>query len=145
MKNTSVPEQAIFFYTKKYLDENAGNNRLRIERYVADVDFEYDGEKYAVEYDSYSHHHDKEKEEKDRKKDLLFSEHGYKTIRFRDANLPFLETTNVNIRMIFDNYTKKMLKSASDAINEYLKLFDVQETIDVKEDLNVIRKMYNDY
>ena len=143
MKQTSVPEQAIFFYTCKYIDAKAENNQLRLERYTADVNFEYNGIKYIAEYDSYSQHHNKT--EKDKERDLFFLKHGYKTIRFRDAGLDFLDSSYLNIRMVFDNYTKQMLDSANIAINNFLNHFGIMETIDIRNDLSVIRQMYRDF
>ncbi len=142
MKRTSVPEQAIFFYTKKYIDANARNNDVKIGCYTADVAFFCNGQKYIAEYDSYSQHYNKI--DKDEKRDKVFIDAGYKIIRLRDKGLPFLTTSHC-IRLIFDNYTPKMLDNANAGINEYLAFLGFKDKIDIRNDLEKIKAMYSNY
>ncbi len=142
MKRTSVPEQAILYYTRKYLDPCAKNNGLTVDRYTADVSFTFSGKNYIAEYDSYSMHHNRI--DKDTIRDNTFAQAGYTVIRLRDAGLPFLETS-INIRFVFDNYKQKMLDKANEGINEYLSHFGCCEQIDIRNDLEEIKHMYDAY
>ncbi len=85
MKRTSVPEQAILFYTRKYIDKDAENNRLQVSRYTADISFHAKNQVYIAEFDSYSMHH--ERIENDMERDEAFQKAGYKVIRLRDNGL----------------------------------------------------------
>lgn len=140
MKRTSVPEQALLFYIRKYLDPDAQNNLVRIERYVADITFTYHGQKYNVEYDSFSQH--KDSSAKDSIRNSVFINHGYKVIRMRDAGLEPIPNC-INIPFIFPNYTKKALNQANVGLQELLSLFGIHEQIDIASNLALIREMYN--
>lgn len=139
MKRTSVPEQALLFYIRKYLDPDAQNNLVRIERYVADITFTHHGQKYNVEYDSFSQH--KDSSEKDYIRNSVFMNHGYKVIRMRDSGLDPIPNC-INIPFIFPNYTKKSLQHASSGVMEFLSLFGIHEEIDITIDLETIKDMY---
>lgn len=140
MKMTSVPEQAILFYIRKYVDSNAQNNNVRIERYVADITFTYRGQKYNIEYDSFSQH--KDALEKDSIRNIIFANNGYEVIRMRDAGLEPIPNC-INIPFIFPNYAKKALNQANVGLQELLSLFGIHEQIDIASDLALIREMYN--
>ena len=142
IKRTSVPEQAILFYTRKYIDKNAQNNKVKVVKYTADVSFCYNGQPYVVEYDAYSTHHTRI--ENDKERDKIFQEAGYKVLRFRDNGLPFLDTCH-NIRLVFDNYSQRMLDNANMGLNEYLSYFECKEKIDIRDHLDVIKSMYRNY
>lgn len=140
MKRTSVPEQAILFYIRKYVDPNAQNNIVRIERFIADITFTYRGQKYNIEYDSFSQH--KDAHEKDGIRNTIFVNNGYEVIRMRDVGLEPIPNC-INIPFIFPNYTKKALNQANLGLQELLSLFGVHEKIDIASDLAIIREMYN--
>ena len=140
MKKTSVPEQTLLFYIRKFLDPAAQNNSFRLENYVADIVFTYRGQKYNVEYDSFSQHMDRF--EKDELRNSVFSRHGYTVIRMRDAGLDAIPNC-INISFIFPNYSKKALRQASSGVMELLSLFGINETIDITVDLDIIKDMYN--
>ena len=139
MKRTSVPEQALLFYIRKYLDPDAQNNYVRIDRYVADITFIYHGQKYNVEYDSFSQHNNSF--EKDSIRNSVFTHHGYNVIRMRDSGLEPIPNC-INISFIFPNYTKKSLRQASSGVMEFLSLFGIHEEIDIAADLETIKDMY---
>ena len=140
MKQTSVPEQTIFYYAKKLIDSKAENNTVRIGRYTADVTFSYHGNIYDVEYDCFSTH--SEREEKDIERDKVFIEAGYTIIRMRDKGLTMLPRV-VNITFDFQNYSKKSIHIANEGINLFLSLFGVKELVDIGNDLETIKKMYH--
>lgn len=139
MKKTSVPEQALLFYIRKYLDPDAQNNCICIDRYVADITFTYQGQKYNVEYDSFSQH--KDSPEKDSIRNAVFMSHGYKVIRMRDTGLKPIPNC-VNISFVFPNYTQKSLRQANYGVMELLDLFGIHQEIDIAADLETIRNMY---
>lgn len=142
MKGTSVPEQTILFYTRKYITPNVKNNKDKVNRYTADVSFEYNRRLYDVEYDSYSQHH--EKQEKDEDRNVAFKEHNYTVIRFRDKNLPILKNC-INISLDFPNYSKKTLQKVKDSMELYLSMFNIFVDVNIYEDIEIIRQMYRDY
>ncbi|MEE1057537.1 MAG: DUF559 domain-containing protein [Acutalibacteraceae bacterium] len=139
MKKTSVPEQAILFYIRKYIDPFAENNAIRIGRYIADITFIYNNQKYNIEYDSKSQHIDRM--EKDIERNKVFLSQGYNVIRMRDKGLKFIPNC-INIRFDFQNYSKNSLIRANSGINELLALFGIYESIDISNDLKSIRNMY---
>lgn len=138
---TSIPEQTIYFYIKKYVDSNAKNN-FRVGKYIADIVCSYNSCLFDIEYDAYSTHHNKL--EKDMKRDKFFLNNGYKIIRMRDKNLSFLPSV-INIRFDFLNYTKKSIDLANIGINELMKFFNVYKIIDINNDLETIKKMYKNH
>ena len=142
MKKTSVPEQAILFYTQKHIDKNAKNRELKIGKYTAGVSFCCNGQSYIAEFDSNSSQHGRT--EYDMERDKVFQEAGYKVIRLRDNGLPFLGTCH-NIRFVFDNYSKRMLDSANMGLNEYLSYLGYPYTIDIRDHLDTIKDMYRNY
>lgn len=142
MKRTSVPEQAILFYIRKYVDPTAENNTVRIGRYTADVTLSFQGQKYAIEYDSNSMHASKLQHEIER--DKLFSAQGYTVIRMRDRNLDFVPNV-VNFYFDFQDYRPKSLAKANEGINALLTFFGVTETVDLAVDLDTIKAMYQQH
>ena len=142
MKKTSVPEQAILYYIRKYVDSHAENNVLRVGRYLADVSLDFQGQKYTIEYDSDSLHTNKLDREIER--DKLFSSEGYTVIHMRDRGIEFVPDA-VNFRFDFQDYSKKSIAKANEGINELLAYFGVAERVDIFCDLETIRRMYREY
>ena len=142
MKRTSVPEQAILFYIRKYVDRFAENNNVCVGRYTADIALMFRGQKYVIEYDSGSQHADKMQKEMVR--DKLFLEQGYKVIRMRDRGLDFVPGV-VNFCFDFQDYKQKSIAKANEGINELLSFFGMKEKVDIASDLETIKEMYREY
>lgn len=143
MKQTSVPEQALFYYIKKYIDKNALNNKTKINRYVLDITFLYKNQKYDIEYDSYSMHHNSY--DKDIKRNEIIKKEGFIVYRMRDIRLSDLPNC-INITMQFDNYSKKQCNNATNAIVKLFNNIGVENyDIDVLRDLEIIKSMYYNY
>ena len=142
MKRTSVPEQAILFYIRKFVDSHAENNTLRVGRYTADVSLTFQGQKYIIEYDSKSQHENRLDREIER--DKLFVTRGYIVIHMRDIDLEFVPDT-LNFRFDFQDYKPKSIAKANEGINELLAYFRVTERVDISDDLETIRSMYRNY
>lgn len=142
MKKTSVPEQAILFYIRKYIDPYAENNSIRIGRYCADITFSFESILYNIEYDSYSQH--KDREIKDQERNNVFIHNGYTVIRMRDKGLPFIDNCHC-IRFEFQDYRLSSLRKANEGLNELLKLFGIETCIDITSDLKEIKSMYERY
>lgn len=60
MRQTSLPEQIIFYYIKKYFP--SAKNRFKDLGFELDIYFEHCGKKIAIEYDGYPWHTDVEKD-----------------------------------------------------------------------------------
>lgn len=140
MKRTSAPEQALLYYIRKYVDSEATNNVVRIEKYTADISFRYKGNVYDLEYDSYSQH--SQKYEADIVRNEKFKENGYIVIRMRDRKLDFLPNC-VNIRFDFQDYRKSSLLKAQEGIAELLAYFGIRDTIDFEQDSALFKQMYD--
>ena len=139
LKRTSVPEQAILFYIRKYVDKDAQNNSVRVGRYVADIALVHKGKKYDIEYDSYSQHN--KQLEKDQVRNLAFQGEGYTVIRMRDEGLVSVPNC-INFSFVFPNYTKKSLLLAQEGLQELLNYFGIEEKISLESEITQIRKMY---
>ena len=120
---TSIPEQTIFYYIKKYIDKDAKNN-FQIEKYRADIFLSYCDKIYDIEYDAFSTHNNSI--EKDMKRDEFMTRQGYFVVRMRDRNLPFLDNIT-NFRFDFQNYSKKSISLANQGIQSLLAFFNCYE------------------
>ena len=92
---TSEPEQAIFYYIKKYFDDTI--NRAQLYNSTGDcvvVDIWVPSIKVAIEYDGKRWHRKKEKQ--DNYKNKVLNEQGIYVIRVRDCGLPKLDPFNGN-------------------------------------------------
>ena len=138
---TSVPEQAIFYYVKKFIDPSATNNTVRISRYTADITFCHRNIKYNVEYDAFSTH--SKSTEQDIIRDRTFQEAGYTVIRMRDRELAPLPGV-INITFDFQDYRKKSILAANSGINQFLALFNISERVNISDDLPLIRQLYRE-
>ena len=136
---TSVPEQTIFFYVKKFIDPFAMNKSVRIGCYTADIVFCHKQQNYDVEYDAFSTHAGKV--EADVARDKAFREAGYTVIRMRDRNLPLLPDV-INIEFDFQDYRKPSILRANEGINRFLSMFECTEPVDISHDLESIRALY---
>ena len=142
MKKTSVPEQALFFYIRKFIDHDAKNNCVWIGKYCADITFNVDSVCYNLEYDSYSQHVNRASQ--DIARNRCFIQNGVRVIRMRDKGLPFIDDCTC-IRFDFQDYRPQSLQKANEGVNELLRLFGVTEYVDIAHDIKEIRAMYNQY
>jgi len=140
MKKTSIPEQTIFFYIRKLVDPNAKNNSTKIGKYVADISLSFNGQLYDIEYDSHSQH--KNKTDSDIKRNLVFADNGYFVIRMRDKGLEDIPHC-ININFDFQNYSKNSIIKANTGINNLLHFFGVNESVNIADDLELIKTMYD--
>ena len=138
---TSIPEQTIYFYVKKYIDPFATNNLVRIGKYTADVAFTHHGSLYNVEYDAYSTH--SKRFQADVLRDNVFRDNNYTIIRMRDRGLSFLPDV-INILFDFKDYRKASIALANKGINQFLSLFNDDLIVDINNDLPIIRQMYKE-
>lgn len=130
--DTSFPEQAIFYYIKKYFDDAENGNRelgIELDIYIPSI-------KTAIEYDGYTWHVDKI--EKDNEKDRLCTDAGIELIRVREKGLGKTITAFNIIRK--DNYSVTDLEQSINVIIDKLGVRDC--FVDIKKDRNAIITTY---
>ena len=147
--STSLPEQIIYFYTKKMF----GNNEDTINRYQG-YDYELDvyNEKYnfGIEYDGQVFHNKKETT-KDNKKDMCFLEKGIELYRVREKDCPKLnmETTKAKKKLQYKEHYHTYYYDSNganylDKLNECLKVLFLDLSTKYNKnmiDINIQRDM----
>ena len=133
--HTSFPEQAIFYYVKKYFHDAINSDKhlgLELDVYIP-------SRKVAIEYDGEMWHQDKEKDEK---KNLLCYKNNILLIRVRERNCWFWPE-NEFLRLIpceSGNQTE-ITKSIVQILN-ILGIYDVD--VNIERDRNIILSNYLD-
>jgi len=94
--HTSFPEQAIFFYAKKYFGDNVENRYLINNRKDGEIDVYMPELKIGIEYDSDYHH--KDKEISDNRKNQLAEKRNINLIRITEFPKKQQNTINVSKR-----------------------------------------------
>ena len=106
--HTSFPEQALYFYVKKYCPDavNADNTAIGME-----LDIYIPSRQVALEYDGYNWHKNNRFEIK---KNLACIEHGIKLIRIREAGLSLFDNCICLVRddVRSDNCLSLVIKKA---------------------------------
>lgn len=109
---TSYPEIRLLYYVRKHIDKGAFH-RIKIDKVEFDIIFEFECEKYAIEYDGcYSH---KNKRILDLKKNLVAKKNGIIIYRLREKPLPFLNDTSIDFF-----FNAKNIKESEEVIGKVL-------------------------
>ena len=149
----SAPEAVIYWYLHKYVDKNTRINRLTLKgadgfvgRY--DVDCEYIGRKWIIEFDSFSGHVSEKNIRLDIAKNLLAIENGYTVIRIRNMDIVKGEIIKlddlpycINLHGYFI-YTKERVGKDDFCLHEMLLTITGQKfDFDYDDDLTIIACM----
>lgn len=128
-RRTSFPEQAIYYYVKKYFnDAENRNNSLNVE-----ADILIESVKAVIKYDGYFWH--KDRLDKDNEKDRRIIDSGYTAIRVREKGLQ--ETASA--KNVFYEYKNGQFESLEDAIVSVLKILGCTSVdVDINNDYSNI-------
>ncbi|MBP5275624.1 MAG: zinc-ribbon domain-containing protein, partial [Lachnospiraceae bacterium] len=132
-KQTSFPEQAIFYYISRLfpdaLNGDIGAIGIELDIYIPSINC-------AIEYDGYRWHQNKEN---DKTKNDLCAEKGIKLIRIREEGLPFYDNC-ICIR----RENRKNIDSLNDVIKAIIKTLgsNYLGSIDVSKDESSILDSY---
>ena len=133
--HTSFPEQAIWYYIKKFFPDSINAYR----KYKQELDIYIPSINTAIEYDGFRAH--KAKLCKDLQKSELCKENGIRLFRLREDNLPCLD----------DNYSEIILLKQSKiyeldaAICRLFVLLGVSADINVARDEIAIKEQYDNF
>lgn len=125
-RNTSFPEQAIFYYLRKTFPDAI--NRYNPERNV-EVDIYIPSKKIAVEYDGEYYHQSEKKRKMDSRKNIRLHELGITLIRVIEGNGDIPKGTEysiickrVNSVAIIDDAIEKLFKLISNLVSETIEV-----------------------
>lgn len=128
-KQTSFPEQAVFYYIKQIF--SSADNRVQLEnQYTLDIYFE--DPKTAIEYDGYAWHKDDVNRIRDEVKSNYCRDNGIRLIRIKEIKAPC--DTKIVDNTIFYHRDKKDIELGNVLKLLFEKLLSVQSP-----DINILR------
>ena len=135
---TSFPEQAVYFYIKRYFPDAINkyrgifNNTMEVDIYIPSFNI-------AVEYDGYVWHNDSLTQQRDNKKHLICKRNGIVLYRIKEmaTNEQYADKTYSVPKFTYDN-SNELSKTIRILINDFSPSLNVD--IDIKRDLLEIYK-----
>lgn len=132
-KQTSFPEQAIYYYIKKLFPDAINGDK---EKVGMELDIYIPSLNVGIEYDGYAWHKDITK---DIKKNEMCEKQGIKFIRIREEGCPIMENNeNCRILHISANNREDLIST----INNLCDLLGVSVDINIKRDEPLIMALY---
>ena len=140
-RNTSFPEQAVFFYVKQLFPDAINRYRL-IDN--LEVDVYIPSERIAIEYDGSYYHRSAAKKKTDERKNKLYKETGILLIRIIEEGGDIPPETEMSILC----HRKNSEALIGDALEELFHFFSQRLGREIDIDINVQRdaqQIYNQY
>lgn len=137
VKQTSIPEQAIFFYVKKFFPD-AINRYKELFCNNLEVDVYIPSKSIAIEYDGIAWHYSERHYYNERLKYKLCKQYGIKLIRIReDADNSEMQTSDT---LIFSEYRNRNYDALNPVISKVLHALEIDALVDIHRDLQEIEK-----
>ncbi len=136
-RQTSFPEQAIYYYIKQIFPDAISNDRKALGR--KELDIYIPSRKTAIEYDGYAWH---KNSKKDDAKNQLCHEKGIELIRIREMGCPDNEDDLVQYIYIMPNNYTLLSLIIPDLIKMIEPEYDDHLTVQVEKDRDKIIELY---
>ena len=136
---TSFPEQALLFYTKKYFGKNVVSRYLINNKKDGELDVYIPELKIGIEYDSFYYHNKNDKIIIDKRKDEIAKNNGIKLIRLKEDNTTCV---NNNVITVKENASDEDLSNAINLV--FLMINPLKKyNIDIHKDrLEILNRFY---
>lgn len=133
-KQSSFPEQALFFYIRQAFSDAENGNKTTIGM---ELDIYIPSIKTAIEYDGWAWHRFESSIKNDKNKNQICKENGIQLIRVRERELPFFDDC-----VCFNRKDKKN-ESLNGTIADILNFLKIDEfDVDVERDNSSILSLY---
>ena len=147
---TSFPEQAIYYYIKKYFPDAVNGDRKQLEYaaigpdekekiYRKELDVYIPELRTAIEYDGQAWHTSKERDEE---KNRMCEERNIRLVRIREKKCPKLRSTSNMRVMVFAENTSNELKRSIEFVLKECGINRKSIDVDINRDRNEIKKQY---
>lgn len=134
---TSLPEQAIYYYVKMYFQD--AENRYKLDGKV-EIDIFIPSLKIGIEYDGVYYHKGEKKKEADIRKDKYITSKGVEIYRIKETDNIEESLDSVNIIYVKESSTYQYLDKAIIMLLSKLSIKDAD--VDIKRDIINIYSLY---